>query len=140
MTEFFAASEAPTDQELLQQIQHHDEAALAALYDRHAGFVTAIALRILGDRDLAEEVVQDTFLRSWHHGDSYDPARGRVITWLLGIARNRAIDMLRSRSNRARRREQTTLSDATPATGPDFPDVVVLQEVMTTAMAMLPTD
>jgi RNA polymerase sigma-70 factor (ECF subfamily) len=140
LTGLLAASPAPSDYDLLQRIRGGDEEALAALYDRHAWFVTAIALRILGDRELAEEVVQDTFLRSWHHIDSYDPSRGRVVSWLLGIARNRAIDILRSRSHQARRREGNSLSDAMPSDGAEFPDVLALREVMTRAMSILPTD
>lgn len=140
LTGWFTASTAPSDNELLQRIRRGDEAALAALYDRHAHFVAAIALRIVGDRELAEEVVQDTFLRSWHHIDSYDPSRGRVITWLLGIARNRAIDMLRSRSHQARRRERNSLSDAIPSDAAEFPDVFALREVMARAISILSTD
>jgi RNA polymerase sigma-70 factor (ECF subfamily) len=140
LTGLFTASPAPTDHELLQRIRRGDEAALAALYDRHARFVASIALRILGDRELAEEVVQDTFLRGWHHVDSYDPSRGQVVAWLLGIARNRAIDMLRSRSHRARRRELSNLSETTPSDDADFSDAVALREVMTHAMSSLPTD
>lgn len=140
LARLFVASPAPSDYELLQRIQRGDEAALAALYDRHARFVSAVALRILGDRELAEEVLQDTFLRSWHHVDSYDPSRGQVVAWLLGIARNRAIDMLRSRSHRARRRELSNLSDTAPADDAEFPDAVALREVMTRAMSILPMD
>jgi RNA polymerase sigma-70 factor (ECF subfamily) len=140
LAELVAASPAPSDHDLLQRIRRGDEGALAALYDRHAHFVAAIALRVLGDRELAEEVVQDTFLRSWNYIDSYDPSRGRVVSWLLGIARNRAIDILRSRSHQARRRERNSLSDTIPSDGAEFPDVLALREVMTRALSILPTD
>ena len=61
-----------------------------------------MSLRVLGDVQAAEEVVQDVFLRVWRKPDHYDTARGRFLTWLLSIARNRAIDEHRSRGRRQR--------------------------------------
>jgi RNA polymerase sigma-70 factor (ECF subfamily) len=104
-----------TDEELIRRVQGGDAAALTELYDRYAGYVFAIAIRILGDRELAEEVVQDTFLSCWRRADSYQPARGRVASWLIGIARHRAIDSLRSRPSQDRRREAASFSDTDPA-------------------------
>jgi RNA polymerase sigma-70 factor, ECF subfamily len=83
-----------------------DESALEALYARYGGLVYTLALRIVGDPELAREVLQDTFLSSWEGRETYDSARGRVPWWLMGIARNRAIDLLRSRPHQARLREQ----------------------------------
>ncbi len=83
-----------------------DESALESLYARYGGLVYTLALRIVGDPELAREVVQDTFLRSWDGRETYDPERGRVPWWLMGIARNRAVDLLRSRSHQARIRER----------------------------------
>ena len=91
------------DSELLRRVQARDEAALAALYDEYGGLVYTLALRIVGDRHLAQEVLQDTFLRCWEGAEQYDPARGRPAAWLLGVARNRAIDLLRGRQHQARR-------------------------------------
>jgi RNA polymerase sigma-70 factor, ECF subfamily len=139
-TDGFASTPTPTDDELIRRIERDDEAALMALYERYAGFVTAIAIRVLGDRGLAEEVVQDTFLRCWHNVDSFNPSRGRVVAWLFGIARNRAIDTLRSRSNQARRREWSRISDAAPSTTPEMSDLVALREVMATALSNLPPE
>jgi len=84
-----------------------DESALEALYARYGGLLYTLALRIVGDRELAREVVQDSFLRSWDGRETYDPGRGRVPWWLMGIARNRAIDLLRSRSHQQRLRERS---------------------------------
>src|SRR6058998_2495965 len=83
-----------------------DESALEALYVRYGGLVYTLARRIVGDPELAREVLQDTFIRSWDGRDTYDPDRGRVPWWLMGIARNRAVDLLRSRPHQARLREQ----------------------------------
>ena len=72
-----------------------EPAAFALLYERHAGSVFGLANRILRDRAAAEDVTQDVFVRLWRHRDVYAPERGAPRAWLLTIARNRAIDVLR---------------------------------------------
>jgi RNA polymerase sigma-70 factor (ECF subfamily) len=76
--------------------------AFEALYDRYGNIVYSVTLRILGDVHAAEDVVQEVFLRVWRRPDHYDTARGRFLTWLLSVARNRAIDEQRSRGRRQR--------------------------------------
>jgi RNA polymerase sigma-70 factor (ECF subfamily) len=98
--------EQPADFELLQRMRLGDEAALEMLYVRYGGLIFTLALRIVGDPELAREVLQDTFLRAWDGRDTYDAERGRVPWWLMGIARNGAIDLLRSRPHQARLRER----------------------------------
>ena len=100
------SSDQPADFELLRRMRLGDEAALEMLYARYGGLVFTLALRIVGDPELAREVLQDTFLRAWDGRDTYDAGRGRVPWWLMGIARNGAIDLLRSRPHQARLREQ----------------------------------
>src|SRR5712691_11063365 len=107
-----AADDEPADRELLRRMRAGDESALEALYARYAGLVYTLALRIVGDGELAREVLQDTFLRCWSGAAMYDAARGRVPWWLMGIARNRAIDLLRSRPHQARLREHERLTAA----------------------------
>src|SRR5262245_54685177 len=116
----------PDDPELVRRMQGGDEAALELLYGRYGGLVFTLALRIVGDPELAREVLQDTFLRSWSGSESYDARRGRVPWWLMGIARNRAIDLLRSRSHQARIREQERLSLQVQASDTSDPSVEVL--------------
>src|SRR5215212_1776634 len=82
--------------------------ALGALYDRHARFVFALLLRIAGDRDAAEEILQEVFLRAWQHAHDFDDSRGTVRSWLYGIAHNLALNELRRR----RRRPQPQLRPA----------------------------
>ena len=113
--------EPVTDPELLRRMRLGDESALESLYARYGGLLYTLALRIVGDRELAREVVQDTFLRSWDSRESYDPERGRVPWWLMGIARNRAIDLLRSRSHQQRIRERRARLGEVPAVLPDDP-------------------
>ncbi len=74
--------------------------SLAELQQEFTGPLHAFALRRLGDRRAAEEVVQDTLLRAWRHADRFDPARGSEAAWLFGIAGNLVIDRLRRRGTR----------------------------------------
>lgn len=76
------------------------EDALAALYDRHAAGVHAVAYRLTGDRGIAEEVVQETFLALWNRAESFDPSVASLGTWLRSIARNRSVDRLRAAGRR----------------------------------------
>src|SRR5713226_7226462 len=129
----------PPDTQLLRQMQAGDEAALETLYRRYTGLVFTIALRIVGDPELAREVLQDAFLRCWDGRETYDLQRGRVPWWLMGIARNRAIDLLRSRSHQARLREGgSPLADtvASPAGNPG--DAITIQRAVSHALEGLP--
>jgi RNA polymerase sigma-70 factor (ECF subfamily) len=76
------------------------EDALGALYDRYAAGVHAIAYRLTGDRGIAEEVVQETFLALWNRAEAFDPGVASLGTWLRSIARNRAVDRLRAAGRR----------------------------------------
>jgi RNA polymerase sigma-70 factor, ECF subfamily len=98
--------EEPPDLDLVRAMRRGQESALEALYTRYGGLVYTLALRIVGDPELAREVLQDTFLSSWDGRETYDPERGRVPWWLMGIARHRSIDLMRSRTHQARLREQ----------------------------------
>lgn len=84
----------------MAQVAAGDGAALGMLYDRYSTSVYSLALRILSDRQLAEELVQETFLRVWRQAASYQAMRGALAAWILGIARNLAIDELRRRGAR----------------------------------------
>jgi RNA polymerase sigma-70 factor (ECF subfamily) len=86
---------APEDEALLARVATGDSRALEALYDRYARVVYSSALRILGIAELAEEVVQETFWRVWRRSGTFQPGRGQVSSWILGIAHNLAIDELR---------------------------------------------
>lgn len=84
-----------SDEDLLARIAEGDSSALATLYERYARVVYGLALRMLGNRELAEDLVQETFWRVWRRGSTFNHERGRVASWVLGIAHNLAIDELR---------------------------------------------
>jgi len=74
--------------------------AFSYLYDNYAPVLFGIINRMITDRELAEDVLQESFVKIWHHLSSYDSAKGRLFTWMLNISRNLAIDTLRSKSFR----------------------------------------
>jgi RNA polymerase sigma-70 factor (ECF subfamily) len=90
-----SGGDVPTDVQLMALIGRRDSTALAQLYDRHAGAVFGLTRSILRDPRLAEEATHDIFLHIWQHPHLYEPGRGALVAWLLRVARNRAIDLLR---------------------------------------------
>jgi RNA polymerase sigma-70 factor, ECF subfamily len=88
------------DRDLLRRIAERDGSALSDLYDRHSQLLFGLIVRILRNRSEAEDILQDVFLRVWQRAETYDPAFGSPVAWLVRIARNRAIDRIRSRRSR----------------------------------------
>jgi RNA polymerase sigma-70 factor (ECF subfamily) len=113
------ASDPAADRDLLQQVALGSSAAMRTLYERCAGRAWAVTLRILGSRSDAEEVLQETFLEVWRRAREFDPDRGGVETWVMMIARTRAIDRKRTLSTMARVAEEAGTQpppvSATPA-------------------------
>ena len=124
------APSAGNDAALVRQVAAaRSPEALAALYDRYAPTLLALIHRVLGDRAEAEEVLQEVFVHLWNRGDRYDPARSSVSTWLVLVARSRAIDRLRSRRVAERTVEAAALEDPAPAhRSPDGVDNVFMHE------------
>lgn len=91
-----------SDEELMQRLSYRDLRAFEALYDRYGDLVYSTCLRVLRDAQLAEDMVQEIFLRLWRKPESYVPQRGRFPTWLLSVTRNRSVDEVRSRGRRQR--------------------------------------
>jgi RNA polymerase sigma-70 factor (ECF subfamily) len=83
------------DEELMQLVGEDDSAAFEILYERHTDAAYALALRMCGRQAAAEDVAQEAFLSMWRSAASYDPLRGSVRTWVLGIVHHRSIDALR---------------------------------------------
>jgi RNA polymerase sigma-70 factor (ECF subfamily) len=92
-----------TDEECMTRLSGPEvEAALSALYDRYARTVYGVGLKILGDRTLAEELVQDVFLKVWRSSRTFDSSRSSFSTWLYRVTRSAAIDLYRKRASRVR--------------------------------------
>ena len=90
------------DDELMDRLESRDLGAFEALYDRYGDLVYSVSLRVVGDTYVAEDVTQDVFLRVWRRPEQFDVARGKFVTWLLSVTRNRSIDHRRSQSRRMR--------------------------------------
>jgi RNA polymerase sigma-70 factor (ECF subfamily) len=104
-----------SDGELLGRIARGDRAAFEVLYDRYARAVFGLALRRLGDRDRAEEAVQETFAAVWRSARSYRPERGPGGAWLYAVARNAIVDRFRGRAEPVADVPETPSGDAGPA-------------------------
>lgn len=90
------------DDELMDRLERRDLGAFEALYDRYGDLVYSVALRVVGDTYVAEDVAQDVFLRVWRRPEQFDLNRGKFVTWLMSVTRNRSIDERRSRGRRLR--------------------------------------
>ena len=86
----------------MRRLQYRDKVALEAIFDRYGDLVYTTALRVLRDAQLAEDVSQEIFGRLWRKPGSYVAERGRFLTWLISVTRNRAVDEVRSRGRRQR--------------------------------------
>ena len=115
---FDSDTDAETQTRLLGRIAARDRQALAEYYDQVAAVLFSTATRILGDAQEAEEVVQDVFVQIWEKAATFDAVLGSPIHWTLRIARNRAIDRLRSRQRRTRLAEQLQTNAAVEANTP----------------------
>ena len=93
---------AAGDADLIERLQRHDPQALAELYDRYGRLAYSLILRVVRDTGVAEDLVQETFMRVWNRAQGLDAQKGTIGPWLLAVARNRAIDYLRSAGGRER--------------------------------------
>jgi RNA polymerase sigma-70 factor (ECF subfamily) len=138
-------SDAPDDR-LVTALEARDQKALEMLYDRYGDYVYSVCLRMVGDVQLAEDLTQEVFLRLWRRPDLYDVGRGRFVTWLLSVARNRSIDERRSRGRRFKHESPPSLAaEEMLASAPadDGADIAVLSEervVIEKALATLPAE
>ena len=92
------------DATVVEALVRGDARVLELVYERHSRGVYSLALRLLGDGSAAEEVVQETFLKLWRQPSSYQPSRGRLFPWLLGVAHHHSVDLLRRRQLEQRHR------------------------------------
>jgi RNA polymerase sigma-70 factor (ECF subfamily) len=131
------------DSALVERIMAGEEGALSALYDRYAGMLYAMLVRILKDPSAAEEVLQDLFLQLWRGASRFDASRGSLPAWLLVIGRNRALSRLRRRERREILEDPEEFSlEAVPSAG-DLEDEAWRTQLMQRlrgAMATLPPE
>jgi RNA polymerase sigma-70 factor, ECF subfamily len=99
---WLAIHAADGDPELVQRLQRRDPQALAELYDRYGRLAFSLILRVVRDAGIAEDLVQETFLRVGNRVQGFNTEKGSIGPWLLAVARNRAIDYLRSVAGRER--------------------------------------
>ncbi|MGE0120539.1 MAG: sigma-70 family RNA polymerase sigma factor [Dongiaceae bacterium] len=109
---------APSREALLQACAGGDPVALQSLYAATAPQLFGLALGILRSRDLAEDIVQDSFVLVWRHARSFDPGRGTAMAWLARIVRNQCFDLLRRRGRESPLDERFLHSRPDPAPGP----------------------
>jgi RNA polymerase sigma-70 factor, ECF subfamily len=121
-------AEPLTDVALVRLVVDRRPEALSALYDRYAPALLAVARRILGSPADAEEVLQEVFLHVWNHAGRYDAGRSSVSTWLILIARSRAIDRLRARKVVERTHETSAQGNPVEHASPEGVENVFLQE------------
>lgn len=130
-----------SDAELVARLGEGDTDALRVLYERYGPILFGMALRLLGDRQAAEECTQDALVAVWRNARSYDPERAAVSTWMISIARNRAVDLWRrGRTRPGEPRAEIAQGDESPDVG-DVGDVVIAAETserVAAAMAELP--
>ncbi len=129
------------DETLVQLLVQQDVRALEALYSRYSRPIFSLALKILGDREVVEEVVQEVFLRLWTRAFGYDPQRGKLLSWLLTITHHRAIDELRRRRSQPEvdgLHEQLAAIEETEADPSKALAHVEEREVVQQALAQLP--
>jgi len=110
-----------TESELIELLKLKSERAYNYLYDHYAAAIYGVICKTIGDADEAADLMQDAFVKIWKHIDQYDESKGRLFTWMINIARNMAIDFIRSSRSRNSSRTEA-LNDTTPLAAPGFTD------------------
>ena len=138
-------SNALDEIDLIRRIIQRDEKALGALYDRYAKLLFSFILSVVKKQEEAEDVLQELFVQIWEKASSFDVNRGNVYTWLFTLARNRAIDRLRSKQHRAEGRSDPDFQIElipNPLDPSPFDAVVMREQAETvrTALQNIPQD
>ncbi len=133
-----------SDADLIGRASNGDARALEVLYDRYSGVVFSFSLKLVQDRQLAEELLQEVFFRAWQQGGAYSSQRGTFVTWLLSITHNMAIDEIRKRRRRPQKAdsedpEQVLAAVADTSAGSDVEEEVWLGSLRDTVAVALRT-
>jgi RNA polymerase sigma-70 factor, ECF subfamily len=115
------------DDELLRRLHAREPDAMKSVYDRYGRIAWSVILSIVKDAAVAEDLVQETFLRVWNRAHTFEPGRGAIGPWLLTIARNQAIDHIRGRSARMGRSQEVDAGDC-PALYANMEDEILNAE------------
>ena len=131
------------DEDLVVHVAQGDERSFEVLYDRHGKVAWSLAFRLLGDREAAEDLVQEAFLAVWNGAAGYSQAKGSVRTWVLSILHHRAVDRLRQGAASRRRQEALEQVAMIEPAAPDAADVALARVEATqvqSALADVPGD
>ena len=99
------------EKHIVELLQERDEKAISLLYDNYADTLYGVAYKVVKDEDLAQDIVQESFVKIWKKSDSYDATKAKLFTWLFRITRNTAIDKLRSINTKSDKEIQIDVSD-----------------------------
>lgn len=94
---FLAEVKKYTEEELIYSLQQQDEHAFSYLYDNYSGALFGLIYKMVNDKELAEDILQEAFVKIWNNFSSYDQSKGRLFTWMINITRNLTIDTMRSK-------------------------------------------
>ncbi|MCS7027536.1 MAG: sigma-70 family RNA polymerase sigma factor [Bacteroidia bacterium] len=96
-----------SEAEIIERLKNKDTSVVQYLYDHYSAVLYGIVLHIVKNETLAEDVLQEVFLKIWHNADSYDPRKGKLYTWMLNVARNSAIDITRGKNFKKNQKNQS---------------------------------
>lgn len=105
-----------SEEELVSLLKSHDQQAFGYLYDNYAGALNGVIYRMVENKELAEDILQEAFVKIWNNFSNYDTAKGRLFTWMLNITRNLTIDTLRSKGYKKQRKissDENSVSNVT---------------------------
>lgn len=121
-----------TEEALVARLRARDDAAVSVLYDMYSPALYGVILQVVKVEEVAEDVLQEAFLKIWKSFDSYDTERGRLFTWMINICRNLAIDKVRSKEYRMKNSTDELLSNGQVAYGSSSfnPDHIGVREVV----------
>ncbi len=142
----FAEQNLPSDEALFAQIAAGDTQAFSMLYDRYSSQLFGLALKIMQNQSLAEDVIQDVFMTIWKKAGSYKKRKGKPLGWMMILCRNRCIDLLRKQQKQNKKTSGGTEKIDALAADSDLPDpleqasVAELSYEITKAMGQLPPE
>lgn len=122
-----------TEEELVALLQTRSEAGFSYLYDHYSAALYGLLLHMSGQPEAANDLLQEVFVKIWNHFDRYDPAMGRLYTWMIQIARNTALDYLKSKHYKNSLQNQSLsapVSDNSTRTEPATTDYIGLHKVL----------